>query len=393
MVRFPGRMGIQQRVLPTYRAPFFDRLAEECGGGLEVFAGRPRSDEGIEVAATLRVARFFQGRNVHFGRGRLYFCWQRDLLDWLRRLRPDVLIVSANPRLLSTHLAIRLVRSWRRPVIGWGLGAPAFSSPSDGKHAMRRWATGRFLRSFDVLIAYSSRGASEYVRAGASPERVLVAPNAVSGTHAEALSATLNGQPDLVHGYRQGLGLSDKPTILFVGRLIPPKRVDDLLRACSSLQHECELLIVGDGPERAALESLAASVFPTARFLGHLEGRDLALAYAAADLFVLPGTGGLAVHEAMLFGKPVLVGDADGTQADLVRDGRNGIILPPGGVGALERIIRSCLSDPDALRRMGQESRRIAIEEVSIDAMVRTFVHAVRLVTAGRPVSRCKVRS
>ena len=388
---FPGRVGIQQRVLPTYRVPFFDRLAPRCAGGLQVFAGEPRAQEGIAVADTLSGAGLVQGRNYQVGQVGFHLCWQRGLLPWLRQWKPDVLVVSANPRLLSTHLAVRLMRAEGRAVVGWGLGSPAFSSGSGVTRAPRQWVIRRFLRSFDALVAYGSVGAAEYVRAGVPPDRVLIAFNAVSNADAEALSAQLSEHPDLVRRYRQDLGLSGKPVVLFVGRLMPQKRVDDLLRACSTLSDMCELLIVGDGPERAALENLAATLLPQTRFLGHLQGQDLALAYAAADLFVLPGTGGLAVHEAMLYGKPVVVGASDGTQADLVREGSNGFILPAGGgVNALERTIRSCLGDSRSLRRMGLESRRIATEEVSIGAMVDAFVRTLLLVAGRRSPSRAQ---
>ncbi len=394
MRSFPGRVGIQQRVLPTYRVPFFDRLATRCAGGLEVFAGEPRADELIAATDVLSKALYVRGRNLHIGKGNSYICWQRGLLPWLRQSPPDVLVLSANPRLASSHLAVRLMQSRGRPVVGWGLGAPAYlASPGPGR-LMSRWVAGRFLASFDALIAYSSKGAADYVRAGMSPDRVLVAPNAVSSADADAFFGRLSREPDLVSRWRDHLGLSNRPTIAFVGRLVPRKRVDYLLRACSALADECELLIAGDGPERAALEDLAATVFPRARFLGHREGQELALVFAAADLFVLPGTGGLAVHEAMLYGKPVMVGVSDGTQADLVHEGRNGFHLEPNmDVPALERMIRLALSDPRGLQQMGLESRRIATEEVGIDEMTDAFVRALLLVTGGRasgqPVGGC----
>lgn len=385
MMSFPGRVGIQQRVLATYRVPFFDRLATRCTGGLEVFAGEPRARELIAATDVLSKAQYVRGRNLHIGKGSSYICWQRGLLPWLRQSPLDALILSANPRLLSSHLAVRLMRSRGRPVVGWGLGAPEYSAnPGPGRRLSRR-VGGRFLASFDAVIAYSSKGASDYVRTGISPDRVLVAHNAVSSADAEAFLRKLSREPDLVSRWRHRLGLLNRPTIAFVGRLVPRKRVDDLIRACSALADECELLIAGDGPERAALEDLAAAIFPRVRFLGHREGQELAPVFAAADLFVLPGTGGLAVHEAMLYGKPVMVGVSDGTQADLVREGRNGFRLEPDmGVPTLERMIRLALSDPRGLQQMGLESRRIATEEVSIDAMADAFVRALLLVTGGR---------
>src|SRR6185369_11044416 len=94
----------------------------------------------------------------------------------------------------------------------------------------------------------------------------------------------------------------DQPVILFVGRLQARKRVDYLLRACAEMESKPRLLIVGDGPERAALESLAKDVYPSAEFIGAKHGAELKPYFEQADLFVLPGTGGLAVQEAMSYG-------------------------------------------------------------------------------------------
>ena len=111
--------------------------------------------------------------------------------------------------------------------------------------------------------------------------------------------------------------------ILFVGRLQARKRVDALMRVCAALpeNEQPELWIVGDGPERATLEALAETMYPRARFYGAVHGPDLAPLFARADLFVLPGTGGLAVQEAMSYALPVIVAEADGTQSNLVRAG------------------------------------------------------------------------
>ena len=94
------------------------------------------------------------------------------------------------------------------------------------------------------------------------------------------------------------------------------------------MESKPRLVIVGDGPERAKLESLAKEVYPSAEFVGTKHGAELTPYFAEADLFVLPGTGGLAVQEAMAHGLPVIVAKGDGTQDDLVRAG-NGWQIPP----------------------------------------------------------------
>jgi glycosyltransferase involved in cell wall biosynthesis len=98
--------------------------------------------------------------------------------------------------------------------------------------------------------------------------------------------------------------------------------------------------------------------------------------FAEADLFVLPGTGGLAVQEAMSYGLPVIVAKGDGTQDDLVREG-NGWQINPEDYGALVSAMQNALSDIARLRKMGAESFRIVSEEINIQKMVDVFVSAL----------------
>src|SRR5512144_1975591 len=83
MTRFLGRLAIQQRVLPSYRAPFFDLLASACDGGMSLFTGLPRKSEGITTTNQLQIANYKLGQNIDFFGGSLYLCYQRGLIDWL----------------------------------------------------------------------------------------------------------------------------------------------------------------------------------------------------------------------------------------------------------------------------------------------------------------------
>jgi glycosyltransferase involved in cell wall biosynthesis len=357
-VRFSGRLGLQQRVLPIYRAPFFDLLAESCEGGMSLFAGLAHSSEGVTPASGLRNTQYTPAHNIHLFRGPFYLCYQRGLIDWLTDWNPDVLIMEANPRYLATGSAVSWMHARGRKVIGWGLGAPPLSGPASGFRQMRRI---HFLRQFDALIAYSQRGADEYASLGFSPEKIFVAHNSVSPAPTTPLQpSTFNLQP----------------CILFVGRLQARKRVDWLLRACAEMGSKPHLVIVGDGPERASLESLAKEVYPSAEFIGTKHGVELKPYFTEADLFVLPGTGGLAVQEAMSYGLPVIVAKGDGTQDDLVRVG-NGWQITPEDYPALVTAMKNALSDVARLRMMGEESYRIVSEEINVEKMVETFVRAL----------------
>ena len=358
MNRYPGRLGLQQRVFPGYRAAFFDRLAAACDGGMSLFAGLPRPVEGIVTTDRLRAARYDAGRNIHLLSGALYLCYQIGLLNWLQRENPDALIVEANPRYVSTPAAVRWMHGRGKPVLAWGLGTGL-----KGKGiGVKAWAA--FIRQFDALIAYSQRGADEYASLGFPRENIFVAHNSVSAPPSFPLPdrpSTFNVQPSL----------------LFVGRLQARKRVDDLLRACAQLDSTPRLVIVGDGPDRDRLQSLAGEIYPEAEFTGAKHGAELKPYFEDADLFVLPGTGGLAVQEAMSYGLPVIVAQGDGTQDDLVRQGANGWQIPPGNFQALLSTMQEALYDVARLRQMGAESYRIVKEEINIEKMVEKFVSAL----------------
>jgi glycosyltransferase involved in cell wall biosynthesis len=354
---FPHRLALQQRVLPSYRVPFFDLLAQSCES-MSLFAGMPRPVEMI-ASGRPQIAKYRQAKNIHLFSGAFYLCYQQGFINWLEESYPDALIVEANPRYLATPAAVKWMHERGRKVIGWGLGAPPLSGPLAGFRQSSRFS---FLSQFDTLISYSQCGAEEYSALGFPREKIFVAHNSVSPAPVQ--------KPD-----DRPLTI-DHSTILFVGRLQARKRVDHLLHACAEMESKPRLIIIGDGPERAALESVAKEVYPAAEFVGAKHGAETHPYFAAADLFVLPGTGGLAVQEAMSHGLPVIVAKGDGTQDDLVREG-NGWQIQPEDYGALVAAMKNALSDMRRLREMGKESFRIVSEEINTQKMAEVFVNAL----------------
>ena len=356
-MKFNGKLALQQRVLPSYRVPFFDLLAESCESGMSLFAGLPRTVEMIQSGKP-EIAKFKQADNIHLFSGAFYLCYQMGIINWLEDWNPDALIVEASLRNISTPSAVRWMHSRRRKAIGWGLGAPKGNA-----------AWSRFINQFDAMLTYSQRGAEEYAALGFPREKIFVAHNSVSPAPTFDSST---GSEQRLRPSTSNL----QPTILFVGRLQARKRIDSLLRACAEMESKPRLIIVGDGPERAALESLARDVYPAAEFAGARHGAEIKPYFAEADLFVLPGTGGLAVQEAMSHGLPVIVAKGDGTQDDLVREG-NGWQINPEDYGALVATMKNALSDMARLRKMGAESFRIVSEEINIQKMADVFVKAL----------------
>lgn len=359
---FEGRLALQQRVLPAYRAPFFDLLAEACSGGLSVFAGESRRDEMIPGASKLTTAEWVYAENKHVLAGRWYLLWQKGIEEWLETCDADVLILEANPRYLTNRNALSWMHAHDRPVIGWALGAPPVWGPLA---EARQWVRRRYLNRFDALIAYSSQGAEEYHALGFPEERIFIAHNAAAPAP--------DSRPD-----RASFRGRD-PRLLFVGRLQERKRIDLLLEACARLDRTVELVIVGEGPARDQFEAQADAMYPQARFVGAAYGSDLRSWFEWADLFVLPGTGGLAVQQAMASGLPVIVAEGDGTQLDLVSGG-NGWLVPPADPDFLHQALLKALDDPQALLEMGNQSYELSVHRFNIEAMVSVFLRAIECV-------------
>lgn len=171
---------------------------------------------------------------------------------------------------------------------------------------------------------------------------------------------------------RARLGLTDRPVVVCVSRLVPRKGQDTLITAMPQILADVPdavLLIVGDGPYRSDLEKLAETtgVSASVRFTGAVPWSELPAHYGAGDVFAMPcrtRRGGLDVEglgivylEASATGLPVVAGDSGGAP-DAVLEGETGYVVPGGSPTAVaERIVR-LLHDPDLRHSMGEAGRR-----------------------------------
>jgi len=174
----------------------------------------------------------------------------------------------------------------------------------------------------------------------------------------------------------------DAPVVLFSGKLIEKKQPLMLIEAFARLRarHDCALLIAGDGPLRPEAEALAARLgLADVRFAGFLNQSELPMAYAAADVFVLPSklheTWGLVVNEAMNFGLPVVLSDKVGCAEDLVPGDRNGFTFGHRSVTQLASALEALVADEALRRRLGEQGRA-HIERYSIEACADGIVAA-----------------
>ncbi|MBX7119750.1 MAG: glycosyltransferase family 4 protein [Gemmatimonadaceae bacterium] len=222
------------------------------------------------------------------------------------------------------------------------------SSRMGGLSHLFEWLQLRALRSFDAVVAVSSPLERTLRAVGVPAATLHRIPNVVPATaHALAREAA-----------RRALGLpEDHTTVLgWVGRVVPVKALDVFLRAFAQLPAGAALAsIIGDGPDRAPMQALAAELGLGERVRFHGELPDSALLLAAFDGFVLSsrseGTP-IVVLEAMRAGLPV-VATAVGGVPDVVQDGVTGWLVPSEDPPALAAALGALVADPGAGRTRG----------------------------------------
>jgi glycosyltransferase involved in cell wall biosynthesis len=148
--------------------------------------------------------------------------------------------------------------------------------------------------------------------------------------------------------------------LLFVGRLVPEKGVDDLLKAAARLRTPRAVRIVGDGPHRGALEA-AARPEVRATFTGALSGAGVQDEMRQAALVVAPSrcyeTFGRVAAEALAHGRPAVVPDT-GALAEIVEPGSTGAHFRAGDPESLASALDDLLARPQDLPAMGRRGRQ-----------------------------------
>lgn len=173
------------------------------------------------------------------------------------------------------------------------------------------------------------------------------------------------------------------PVILAVGMMRPGAKIESYRLLAEALAGLLEmpwgLVVVGDGPDRPAVEAMLAFAGDRVTFTGALE-RDAVLARMRdADLFAWPGVReafGVVYMEAQATSLPVVAFETAGVPV-VVADGVGGLLAPEGDVAAYRRHLRRLISGPDERRRLGEAARRYVLERHSLKAAAATLRRAL----------------
>jgi phosphatidylinositol alpha-1,6-mannosyltransferase len=291
-----------------------------------------------------------------------------------RSARPDVLCLGDAA---LSPLGVGLGRVGRVPVvaIAHGLdvtfaryGYPALILPA--------------LRRCDRVICVSRYTATACRERGVPAERLRVIPNGIPPPMAtpsrEAAREALR---------RRGWPIvGEDPLLVTVGRLVPRKGVEEFIRSGLPILRarfpRLQYGVIGRGPDESAVRRAVADTGAAENvFLpGGVDDETVRLAYAAADLFLMPNRPvpdnpegfGIVAMEASSYGLPVVATAVEGL-ADAVRDGINGRSLPPGQPESFAQAAGDLLANPSARAELGRQAREYALRH-TWDKMVPCYM-------------------
>jgi glycosyltransferase involved in cell wall biosynthesis len=340
----------------------FERLADEEGCSVKVLASlgpeiRPLADLKALVAL-MRVMRAYRPQIVHTHTAKA---------GVLGRLGA---VVAVRPRPVIVH-------TYHGHVLE-GYFGPVLSG-------VYRFLEQRLAAVSDCLIGVSRATVDDLVRLRvAERDRFRVVPLGLDLGRFVAPDRQAAGALRARHGIAP-----DHVLVAFVGRLVPIKRVDLVLRAVAAARHEAaavRLIVVGDGPERARLESLADDLRlgDAVRFVGYLA--DTSVAAAAADLAILAsdneGTP-VALIEAAAAGRPA-VATAVGGVPEVVVPGTGLLACAGDHVGLAAAVVRLA-TDSELRARMGTRAREHVRRTFAIERLLGDVEALYDELLAGRP--------
>ncbi len=308
----------------------------------------------------------------------------------VERLRPAVLHAATDHG--NGRVALALRETYRLPVVyevrgfleeTWLTQAPG-RSPADRTYRARRALETYCMRGADLVLTLGCAMKAEIVARGVPEERVLIVPNAVD-------DAFLAPPPDGAE-LRARLGIAaDDYVVGTVSSLTPHEGIGTLLHAGAELRRRgvpLRLLIVGEGPERGALQALAARLGlddGTALFTGRVPHREVRSYHAVLDVFAVPRTDErvcrlvtpLKPVEAMASGVPVAASDLTALR-ELVEPEVNGRLIPAESPQAWAEALEVLLYSRKRRHEWGASARALVARERTWKRVAATTREAYR---------------
>lgn len=365
---------VLQRVIPSYRVAVFRKLSSSTDFDVSIVIGDDLRESKAKNAVDLsgiKLTRLPARAFSIFGR---VLTIHKGLLRHLRYSKPDVVLCEAESHFVAywTAIVFKLFFSQKTKLILWCFYAlPGVRAERTPIHAFIKLIGRSF---FDGFISYSTYGKNFLLAKGFSTEKINVAVNVCDTAHFLALDLKLKLSKDAA---KVVVGAAGKFVVTYIGTLDEAKRPDLLLEICKVFDRQnVNFQIVGGGPLEQALKLRVRNEGLGNVILTGKVGDNLPIYYRASDLIIVPGRGGIVISEAMCFGVPVIVHQADGVEYDLVINNFTGIILRRGSADEFSTEICRLMKKPDLLVEMGKNAKILVSQSLNTESMCNSIVQA-----------------
>lgn len=372
----PIKLVVLQRVCPGYRTALFKKLSEHPLMQTTLLIGEDVPNSKVKSTKNLEGINYRKMQSHFLKIGHRTFTWHVGLVNHLKAINPDVILCEGESHFIGYLQAIfyKLFHNPRTALIHWCFtsipGEPVIKPGLGSK------AKALFRKYFDAFLLYSSYSKDRLLELGVKPEKAFVATNVGDVEKFKAISDSL---PDDPAKARRKLGLPERFTVLYTGTLDPNKRPELMLDLAKKLDSErFSFVLLGSGVLLGPLRKRAEAERLTNVFLPGRVEDDLSLYYRAADTLLIPGRGGIVISEAMCFGLPVIVHQADGTEYDLIRDGQTGIRLENGNLEDFHGALSFLEQNRDLCSAMQRNSRQLVDDQFTTNNMVAQIFNAAR---------------
>lgn len=356
------------RVIQHWRCPMFQRIAKLENINLKVFYGA--DFEGTKVVSGDKIEGFLAEKlytikikKKHNGNERqMPFC--PNLFFHLIKENPDVIITEGKSNFANAIIGFVYAKLFRKKIVWWGLGKLQYEKLDSLKDRFVQCIEKRC----DAQLVYSRVGKEYYESIGYPSSKIFTAVNVVDTEHIKRIKQTAEYQ----EAERSKDGMFN---ILYVGAINKKKKIEILIDAYEKFvrgKDDVKLTIVGGGEYLSEIRSqIIQKRLNNVNIVGQvIDG--LYKYFATADVFVLPGLGGLAISEAMAYGLPVICSIGDGCEVDLV-DETNGFRDPELNVNSLWQYLERLYADRELLALMKKSS----LNKIENVYNVNTYIAAI----------------
>lgn len=364
-----ARVVVLQRIVPSYRMPVFRRLAAELGW--EIVFGRNVPSDNLALGGDepfLHPVEFKPWSNNGSSRYRVPM---RQILD---RFKPDAIIAEGALGLTSTwELGTRRAFGGGPLLLFWTIGYDPNQPREHGNMAMRQWPYVVAYAPADALVLYGHDGA-DFLRRFYPNKPMFVAQNTID------VEALQRHRDEATPAERLG-----RPELLTIGRLNANKNFASLVRSFLAFRQtfpDAVLKIIGEGPDRAAVEAAAGDQLgKSVRLLGaSFDEAETARHMLSADMFVMTGRIGLAINHALACDLPVMAfdrvpnGPQHGSEINYLVDGVTGFFVREASEDGFSRKLVDVFSeDHDWKARLRPALRDYVQKNLLVDRMLDGF--------------------